>query len=293
MPSRGALVGILAKPRAGRNRKQELRFVEARIGRRFDIDHDYIAWNAEFPTSYEKWDLASGRIPLITWGSRRRDGTRVSWRAIAAGRHDRWIRSRAAAVRAVGKRVMINFHHEPEDERGLNGTRADYRAAWRHIVTVFRNRGATNAVWVWALMGWTFDPHSAESPRWWWPGRAYVDWIGADAYNWYPCRSVPWRSFKEIFRPFYRWASTRRRPLMVAEYGVTEDTATPRPLRKARWVGAMRAGVKTWPRIKALVYFNGDLWNHGSCPWWIDSTAASLSAFRAFVHDPYYNPRRR
>ena len=46
---------------------------------------------------------------------------------------------------------------EGPGERGA----AEYAAAFRHIVTVFRQRGVTNVAFVWTMMGWTFEPRSA------------------------------------------------------------------------------------------------------------------------------------
>ncbi len=45
-------------------------------------------------------------------------------------------------------------------------------------------------------------------------------------------------------------------------------TATPDPLRKANWLASMQADLKLWPEVKAVVYFNGDLYGSGRCPWW-------------------------
>ncbi len=290
VPSEGALVGMYAKARGTQTRNEELKMLETAFGRRVDIDHDYVAWNTEFPKTYHKWDLTAGRIPLIVWGSKRSDGTPVTWASIANGQQDAWIAARADAVKALGKPIMLTFHHEPEDDRKLHGTPADYVAAWRHIADLFASRGATNVVWVWNMMAYTFNPRSGQNPSAWYPGDAYVDWIGADGYNWNPCRTVAWRSFQQIFSYFYNWGAARGKPLIIPEFGVTEDTATPDPLRKANWLASMQADLKLWPEVKAVLYFNGDLWNSGSCPWWIDSTPAALEAFRTLATDPYFNP---
>ncbi len=288
VPSEGVLMGVVARPRETRTRSEELRFLESRLGRRVDIDHDWVPWNAAFPRAYHKWTMAAGRIPLIAWGSKRRDGTPVSWASIASGAHDAWIRERADAVKALGRPIMLTYHHEPENDWQLHGTAADYVAAWRHVVDVFRNRGATNVVWVWNIMAYTFHPASEQNPNAWYPGDAYVDWIAADGYSWYPCiTTTSWRSFKQIFSYFYDWGTAHGKPLMAPEFGVSEDTVTPDPLRKARWFAQTRADIKTWPKLKAIVYYNSDT----DCPWWFDSTPAALDAFKTFANDSYYNPR--
>ena len=83
------------------------------------------------------------------------DPSHISLTAIAAGQYDPYLRSYAAAVRAFGGRVIISFGHE------MNGnwyswayrhtSPAAFVAAWRHIVTVFRQQGTRNVTWLWAV----------------------------------------------------------------------------------------------------------------------------------------------
>jgi hypothetical protein len=56
---------------------------------------------------------------------------------------------------------------------------ATFIKAWRHVWTVFRTAGATNVTWL-----WTVNYQSAgEGPvAPWWPGAAYVNWVGIDGY---------------------------------------------------------------------------------------------------------------
>jgi Bacterial Ig domain/Glycosyl hydrolase family 26 len=179
---------------------------------------------------------------------------------------------------------MLTFHHEPEDDRSL-GSPADYRAAWRRVVRVFRDRRATNVVWVWNLMATTFRPAARPAAASYYPGDDVVDWIAADGYNWFGSthvRNAPRRSFAEVFGSFYTWGSSRGKPLMIAEFGVLEDAAN--ELGKAQWLTDARETVKTWPSIKALVYYNAR-------GWWFDSSPPSLDAFRALTADPYFHAR--
>ena len=286
VPSKGALFGVFAGERRGRSPQGEIRYLERMVLRRFDLDRQYYRWNAPFPGRHATSARALGRIPVISWAAVTKRGRRVRWGAIASGRYDRVIRERANAVRAFRSRLMIVFHHEPEDDRA-NGTARQYRLAWRRIVSIFRARGATNAVWVWNLTAYTFDPHSRRNPKRWYPGNRYVDWIAADGYNWFGSRHVrgqPWRSFRSIFRPFYVWGTARGKPLAVLEFGVLEDRRTPRPLRKAQWFNGARVALKRMPRIKAVIYFNAR-------GWWFDSSRAAIIAFRGMARDPYFNRR--
>jgi len=272
VPSQGALFGIFAAERSGRTGPEEVAYLEQKIGHGFDIDKEYYRWEKNFPGRHETAAVAAGRIPLVNWTAGRTDGTFTPWAAIANGSHDPTIRARADAVKAFGSKIFLVFNHEPEDD-GRFGTASDFRAAHQRIVTVFRERGVDNVVWVLNLMAYTFNPKSGRDPLDWYPGDSYVDWIAADGYNWYGSEHVKgqsWRSFKSIFTPFYEWAKTRGKPLMVAEYGTLEDPADPN--RKAQWFNEADAAVKEWPQMKAVVHFNG-------LGWWFDSSVRATQAF--------------
>ena len=285
VPAQGAHFGIFgSNPRAGRTWGKEVPYLESLIGRRFDLDRSYYFWDEKFPAFNEYEALKAGRIPVIGWAAQFRDGSARTWGAIANGSQDALIRARADAVKALGKKVFLVFHHEPEDDHAKNGTAADYRAAWRRIVSIFRNRGATNTVFVWNLMAYTFQPDGNE-PETYYPGDDVVDWVAADGYNWFGSSWLPyspWRSFKTVFATFDAWARARNKPGMIAEYGVKEDLKTPDPMRKAAWFDEAAADLKTMPQIKALIYFNGREWP-------FDSSANAIAGFKRFGADPYFN----
>ncbi|MFN2472167.1 MAG: Ig-like domain-containing protein [Gaiellaceae bacterium] len=287
VPAQGALFGIFSgQGRYGRTSYQEMLYLEALVGRGFDIDHQYYRWDKPFPSTHDREAINMGRIPALAWAAYRQDDSPVRWASIANGAYDSLIRARADAVKALGAKVMFTFHVEPEDDK-LLGTSAEYRAAWRRVVSIFRGRGATNVVWVWNPMTYTFDPWANRNPADWYPGDDVVDWMAADGYNWFGSnhnQDQRWRSFADIFRNFYSWGSARGKPLAVFEFGVLEDTRTPDPQRKAQWFREAQATVKNWPKLKAVMYFN-------SWSWDFESSVPSLNAFRTWANDPYFNPR--
>ena len=77
----------------------------------------------------------------------------------------------------------------------------------------------------------------------WYPGEAYLDYIGADAYNWYNCRpgtSNPWNSLESLVNPMRLFAQGKAiKGIIIPEWASTEDPAQPN--RKAQWINDARA----------------------------------------------------
>ncbi len=58
-PAKGAYLGSWVKPRVPETRNDAIQRVETQIGRRFAVDHQYYAWNAPIPTTYEAWTTSN------------------------------------------------------------------------------------------------------------------------------------------------------------------------------------------------------------------------------------------
>ena len=280
-PSQGAYFGTHVEVRTGETKQSAIQRVESEIGRRFAVDRQYERWGDPFPTAYDTWTSNQGRIPFISWKPTGPAGT-LTWAQVARGDGDAELIARADAVRAWGRPLYLSFHHEPEDDTATYGTAADFVAAFRHVVDVFRAEGATNAAWAWTMMGWSFQNGTAAS---FYPGDAYVDFVAVDAYNWYPGRpGSTWRSFADAVAGGRAFAQAHGVPLIVAEYGCQEDPAVPG--RKAQWFRDELATVEGWPDVKAVLYFDSTK----IYPWVTDSSASALAAYAAIGADPYLNP---
>ena len=284
MPSSGAFFGAFSKQRGNESRTDAITRLESQIGRKLKIDHDYTKWDSPIPMAPQQEDKAAGRIPFINWNARRRNGTVVRWSAIANGSQDQWIRARAQAFRTFAYPVYLTFHHEPENDLATFGSTADYVGAFRRVVSVFRQENVSNVGFVWTMMADTFNPGPPVDPMSLYPGDSYVDFIGADGYNWYPGRrSAAWRSFADIFVNVRAFANAHGKPWMAVETGVQEkpgDTGA-----KAQWFRDALTTAASWPDLKAFMYFNSDT----IYPWWVDSTSTSMSTFRSIVHAAWFN----
>ncbi len=274
-PKNGAFLGTWVKPRGGETTRDSIRRVEQQIGRRFAIDHQYYQWNTSIPTAHETWTVGQGRIPFINWKMP------SPWRSVGEGSHDQWIASRADAFKTFGSPVYLSMHHEPEND-GSFGSKGDFVRAFRHVVDIFRARGVTNVAFVWTMMAWSFDVRSGENIPDWYPGDDYVDFIGADGYNWAPLRpGARWTRFNDVFSDANGFAAQHDKPWMVVEYGAQEDPGD--PSRKGAWLKDMLDTVKTWPLLKALIYFDSTK----EYPWDTDSSSRTMAAYASISADQH------
>jgi glycosyl hydrolase family 26 len=281
-PTRGALFGAWVQPENSSLTHAEASAVasfERTIGRKLAINNIYTAWTAQMPFATAQWDLRHGTIPMISWAA-----VRTDW--IAAGRYDGLIRARARQLKALHGPVMLRWFWEMgiRQNQRYAISPASYVAAWRRIHAIFAEVGATNVRWVWCPNISDFVHGLAAA---YYPGNSYVDWIGADGYNWAPdVSSMPWKSFAQIFQPFYRWGLPTGKPMLIGEYGTDEGA----PGAKAAWFRqADREIKKQFPALRAVVYFNSGHMNYLN--WRVTSSKSALAAFKAFAKDPYFEVR--
>lgn len=229
-----------------------------------------------------RWDLRRGTIPMISWAAARTD-------LIAAGRYDALIRARARELKSLHGPVMLRWFAEMElgTSRRYAVSPASFIAAWRHMHAIFAAAGATNVRWVWCPNIGAFAKGTAQA---FYPGNSYVDWVGADGYNWAPeVAGLPWKSLMQIFEPFYRWALPTGKPMVIGEYGTVEGA----PGAKAAWLRQADREIKTeFPALRAVVYFNSNHMNFGMhFNWRVTSSESALAAFKDFANDPYFGVR--
>ena len=282
-PHRGAYIGAHAAPRGGESNTQAYVRYERTIGRKTKIHHQYYKWDSAIPLSLQDWDRQTGRIPFLNWAALRTNGSFVPWGEIANGSQDRWIAQRARDFKRFGKPIYLTFQHEPENNVPQFGTPYDFAAAFRRIVTVFRQERVRNVAFVWTMMAWSFDPKNMVANMYY-PGDKYVDFVASDGYNWYGVRSGErWRHFQSIFQGTRRFAHRHRKPWIVAEFGAIEDPSASG--RKANWIRQTLPAMRRWPDLAAVLYFDSIKSNNH---WAVDSSGSATRAFHALAGASYF-----
>jgi beta-mannanase len=217
-----------------------------------------------------------------------------NYASIVSGQHDAYIRQWAQSAAAWDHVFYLRLFHEMNGTWypwGINvngNTPALAIQAWQHVYNIFQNAGATNVKFVWCPN--VVSPGDPDALASFYPGDAYVSWLGIDGYNWglYGEQNwdVPWSTFTQVFQPTYdELVSTvsSAKPMMVAETASAAGTGS---TDKANWITQMQNDVPTlFPNIQAVDYY--DYWdsNMSSNFWRFDADPFSLSAFTALAAD--------
>jgi mannan endo-1,4-beta-mannosidase len=254
----GAYLGVYA-PGAPKSYRGVTAFTDT-TGVRPGIVVYYSGWLEPFQARFAAAVASHDALPLVQI-----DPTGISLTAIASGQYDAYLHSYASAVKAFGGRVILSFGHE------MNGywyswahhhtSPAAFVAAWRHIVTVFRAAGARYVTWLWTVN--IMNGHSIPSPKRWWPGSSYVNWVGIDGYYYKPS----WK-FAPLFGPTIKAVrALTLAPILISETSVARTAGQPVK------VADLFAGIRAYGLL-GFVWFNAK----GHRDWRFSSAAAP--AFR-------------
>lgn len=237
----------------------------------------YLSWpdRAQYVASDEKAIANLGVSHVMTW-----EPFGMTLKSIVNGSHDAYIKQYAQGAAAYGKRFYIRLMHEMNGDwypwgRGVGGnTPTDFVNAWRHVVDIFNQQGATNVQWVWCPN----VRYGSEYPfADLWPGSSYVDWTCLDGYNWGsdPHLGQPaWQSFATIFGSSYNQVmDISTKPMMIGELASTEHGGD-----KAAWITkTFFTDIPKYSAIKAVVWFNQA---DGASDFRVNSSSAALAAFK-------------
>ena len=269
---------------------------EGDVGRTLGAVRDFLSWNSPFPTTYETGLRTAGTTVLLSVRSRNLDGTLIPWATIAAAQPGDplylQMQSWADRIRDFGAPIYVTFQHEPEASvNNVLGLPTDYIGAWQKWVTILRGEGATNAkaMWITTAFAYTVKTTDRRLASNWYPGDAYVDAIGTDAYNWYTCRTgvkTAWMSLQQLIEGMRQFSLLHPGPeLWVTEFASVEDPALPG--RRAQWIADAEALFQqpNYSRFVGVVYFEQ---NVTPCDWRVENTPDALAALATMGADQYY-----
>jgi hypothetical protein len=269
---------------------------EAEINRHMAIVHWYQAWGST-PVNSSKFDpelfravRAHGSLPFLTWEPRDltlpTNQKTFPLRSIAAGVFDAYIDSWAVGIRDYQHPVLLAFAHEMNGDwypwgAGVNGNMpSDYVAAYRHVHDRFAQQGARNVAWVWAPAADLRSSYPAFKA--FYPGDAYVDWLGVDVYNNGATESwSSWQPLSQLLQSPYAQltALSASKPMVLAEWASVEQGGN-----KGAWI--REAGVaipQLFARIRAVVWFS-----ETGTQYALNSSVGAIAGARAAFGSPPY-----
>jgi hypothetical protein len=220
--------------------------------------------------------------------------------AINAGTADARLAAMARGFAAFGQPVLLEPAWEMNGnwqygwqgiENGADSNApAKYVAAWRRIVDIFRREGATNVRWVFNPNVGNPVKYGAGTAHWNWygnyyPGDAYVDYVGAHGFNAPRVWGGSWKGFGEMFNGAgadYILSDLAARypgkPIIVGEFATDEGTGD----AKAQWIADAYRALLSHPNVVGAVWFN----MNKEADWRIESSPAAEAAFRAAMAEP-------
>jgi Glycosyl hydrolase family 26 len=198
-------------------------------GRQPNLVLYYNAWNEPFQTAFARMALAHGATVVDDL-----QPMDVPLSSIVDGGSDSYLAAYARQVKNFGHPVIISFGPE------MNGNWYSYGwthvppqqfvEAWRRVVDVFRELGATNVIWLWTVNG--IGPSTGPVADFW-PGAAYVDWIGIDSYYY-----LASDTFDSVFTPTLEAVRKFGKPILISETGVGQVAG------QAQKIPGLLAGIK-------------------------------------------------
>ena len=204
-------------------------------------------------------------------------------KAIAGGQWDDYFIEAAHTVKDFGSPVFISIDHEmngtwyPYSQAypGSSTTAADYVAAWRRIVTLFRQSGANNAAFVWSP---NVPDVGGVSYASYYPGDSFVDWVGVSFYS-----GNSMSAMDDIYRQL-----APRKPFFITEWATSPTKSQYNTFfpGDVEWVRQFFAALETrYPRVKAISWFN---WQNGDGDYRLTRVAGQAQAYAQDIAAPRY-----
>ncbi len=193
------------------------------------------------------------------------------------GRWDARYRAAASVVKSYQRPVLIRFAHEmngywyPWASVGSN-TPELFVQAWKHVVGIFRDAGATNALWVWSpnvVRGTDGTPLAR-----YYPGDDWVDILGLTGYG------VGENSASQTYdASMAQLAALSSKPILLTEVGAQRDSS------KTAWIASFGSWLRNYPAVAGFIWTAMRPTDGVRADWRYDDSAANLDAFRSTLRD--------
>ncbi|WP_229692326.1 glycosyl hydrolase [Paenibacillus radicis (ex Gao et al. 2016)] len=247
-PKEGAYLGAYVL------QDREIGYSMAEFNRRTDKKHasyfKYVGYGEPFPAQWVEQVKEQGAFPHIAWEPNS---------GLDAVQDDEYLHAFAKAANAADVAIFLRFASEMNGTwTAYSGDAERYIQVWRMVHDVFETE-APQVAMVWTVLNVPELP--IES---FYPGDAYVDWVGLNVYNVkYHNGNVrqpaqfedPLMLLDYVYNRF-----SRRKPIQLSEYGATHFTAVDGvpdlDFAADKIKRLYRSLPELYPRVKAVYYFD-------------------------------------
>ncbi|MBD2872351.1 glycoside hydrolase family 26 protein [Paenibacillus arenilitoris] len=221
-----------------------------KTGRKHASFFKYVGYGMPYPADWVEEVKAAGAFPHIAWEP---NG------GLAQVKDDAYLRQFAEQAGRSGVPIFLRFASEMNGTWTNYGGNPDkYKETWRAVHRIFAER-APNVAMVWTVLA--MPEGTIEK---FYPGDAYVDWVGVNVYNVKYHDGL--RSFRasdedplDLLNYVYNRFS-RTKPIQLSEFGVTHFNTTD-GVHDTRFAAVRLSRLyrhleHRYPRVKAVYYFN-------------------------------------
>lgn len=261
-----------------------VRDFEGLTGKGLAVVHWFIPLSDGFPTATCEALRRHGSLPMISVSP----GT-YSLEQLARGDGDAAMRRFAREAAAWGHPFILRWAWEMNGKSiPWSGLRsggpgmgpARYVSVWRRLHGIGRQQGMTQASWMWCPDAWGMGPGVGWNHwREYWPGTAYVDWLGTDAYRWPTATDHPLLAMVDGPLAADFLTETGRlfpdKPVMIGETGTSN-----RDPASAAWVRQAFRDLGRLPQVRAICWFNKD---QDGVDWQLRQGTVTTRAYRDTV----------
>ncbi len=209
----------------------------------------YIGWNDSssqdlLPLEQIKNLYQQNKLPFITIEPWLENNNFFA--GILSGKYDDFIYSMAAKIAGLKDPVFLRFAQDPFNSKfqwsiPANNSGKAYIDGWKYLHDKFNEAGASNVVWVWS-------PGIAGNSKSVFPGKKYVDWIGASVLD----DEV---SIRRSFSGLYKWYHNDSifksgLPVLITEAGTLSEN------KLQWWKEAWEDISSNFKEIRGLIAYN-------------------------------------
>lgn len=283
VPERGAYLGayIQLDPVV----KGDIAAFEKLVGRKHASYLRYVGYGEPFPHKWAAEVVAAGAMPQIAWEPNN---------GLGEVHDDAYLRGWAQAARHLGAPLLLRYASEMNGTwMPYSGNPDEYIRKWRLVYRVMRET-APNVVMIWCPFG---TPRSTIPL--YYPGDAYVDWVGVNVYavvhnDGDPLKPAADTQLDQLRFVYNLYAD--RKPIAICEYAAThfcravKQATTEFCLKNAREF--YDALPRLFPRVIFVSWFSVEASADGLADndYAVTTDPAVLALYREIVARDYFLP---